>query len=158
MRKFSRRTAVLAAGVALTTGVGVAFAAWTSTGSGSGTAKSDAISNVTFSATTASGSIYPTGPAGDVTLTAANPNHYDVTLSAWSMTHAYYSTDTGHATPVEGTCDLSFLTTDEPVIDGDATAQAVNLSGSLTMGNGSVNACANKTFDVVLSATATSTP
>lgn len=156
MRKLTRRSSVIAAGVALTTTVGIAFAAWTSNGSGSGTAASDPRQAVTFSTASSNGTIYPTGPAGHVTLTVANPNHYKVELSGWSMTGAYYSTDTSHTTDVTTTCGLHFSSSATPLIPGDATAAPVDLSGALSMDNTSDNACANQTFDITLTATATS--
>jgi hypothetical protein len=158
MRKLSR-TSIIAGGVVATSLAGVAFAAWTSTGSGTGSAASDAISNVTYAATTPAGvTLYPTGPAADVTFLASNPNKYKVTLSAFSMSGAYYSTDTSHTTDVTATCGLSFSTTDTPTVAGLAAGTSVSLPGSLTMSNSAVNACANKTFDIVLTSTATSTP
>lgn len=154
MRKLTRRTSVIAAGVALSTVVGVAYAAWTSTGSGSGTAKSDPNQAVTFSTATNNGTIYPTGLPGHVTLTVNNPNHYAVELSNWAMTHAYFSSDL--TTDVTTLCDLSFSTSATKLIPGDATAAAVDLASSLSMGNGSDNACANKTFVISLTADSTS--
>lgn len=165
MRKLTKRAAVVAATAAVASTAGIAFAAWTSTGSGSGTATSAAISNVTFAGASTTSAVYPTG-SSDIKLTIANPNNYNAALSAWSMTAVYSSTDPNlgnlggggtQPTDLTSTCDLSFTAPTGVVVAHNATVAPLTITNGLSMGNGAANSCASTTFVVKLTSTATST-
>ncbi len=166
MRKFTRRTSIVAAGVAAATTAGIAFAAWTSTGSGFGTATSEAISDVTFTAGTTTSKVYPLA-SSDIVVEVTNPNHYNAALSAWSMPAVFDAADLNlgnygvpgedQPTDLSLTCDLTLAPPVGVVVEGDATSAELTIAGGLNMGNGAANSCADLTFAVALSATATST-
>lgn len=166
MRKLLKRTGFIAVSAVALTSVGIAFAAWTSTGSGDGSAASEPNQALTFSSATVVDKLYPTGD-GSVEFSVLNPNHYDVRLGNISITSVYDVLDVGNANPADdktnvmSTCDLTYVapssyTSSNFLIQNDALAQVVNLPGALTMGNNAVNSCAGKTFGVVLSATTAS--
>ena len=157
MRKFTRRTTVLAGAVAFASVAGVAFAAWTSTGSGSGTATSDTVHDLSFTGSTPADSLYPTG-SSHVALTIANPNRYKAALSHWLVTGVYAAADTSFGTNIKSTCDLTFTLP----ADGDVVVAGSALTAPLTipvaMGNASSNdPCSSQTFVVKLTANAAST-
>ena len=148
MRKqVSRKLAVLTTMVALTV-VGLVYAAWTTNGTGSGYAKAgtaQALTTVDVSASTAA-TLYPGGPAGDVTIRVSNPNSYPVTVTGVAGSGAI-TPDAGHAscttTGVTFT-DQTGLTISVPA--GGATTQT--LSGAASMSNASVNGCQGATFTI----------
>lgn len=162
MNKTSKR--ILAVGLPLATiaATGIAFAAWTSTGSGLGTAKSTTISNVTYTAGTTLSQVYPTGTS-DVVASVSNPNSYKAALSAFSLTAVYDAADanlgnlgTGGTQPtdIKSTCDLSLTVPAGLVVP--AGASSITVVNGLAMGNNAVNSCAGKTFALALTSTATS--
>lgn len=83
MRKISKRTAVVlgAAGVVLV--AGVAYAAWTSTGSGTGSVASTTSASSTISPAGGGALLYP-GGGTDFTVTVNNPNDYPVKVDSIS--------------------------------------------------------------------------
>src|SRR5205814_5173360 len=83
-------TALLVAGSA----IGVAIAAWTTGGSGSGQASAGTASSMSISAGTPSSSLYPTASA-DVAAVISNPNPYTVHVSSIAL--STISVDRGHS-------------------------------------------------------------
>lgn len=77
-----------AGGAALLLGGGVAFAFWTSSGSGSGTAVAGDTGSVTITQdlTDPITGLYPGGPGQDIVIDIANPNASDVTIGAVNAT------------------------------------------------------------------------
>ena len=79
-----RRVAVVAAGLAIFGGTGVAYAAWTSSGTGVATAKAGAALSPTTTTVPGTaittGLLYP-GLAGDAVITVNNPNPYPVKVA-----------------------------------------------------------------------------
>ena len=76
-KRVSRKLAVMTT-VAALSAVGLVYAAWTTNGSGSGYAKAgtaQALTTVDVSAST-SATLYPGGPAGDVSIRISNPNSF----------------------------------------------------------------------------------
>lgn len=82
--RISHRLAVLGAGTALVATAGVAFAAWTVDGSGTGAATTATASDLTVVAESVDTGIYPGGPAGGVGFKVTNPNPFDVRLTSLS--------------------------------------------------------------------------
>ena len=78
--KLSAGLGVVTAGLLAT---GVAYAAWTSTGSGSGTARATTSVNSTIDGGTHLADLYP-GAAKTVTVTVSNPNDYPVIVTSIS--------------------------------------------------------------------------
>ena len=74
--------------------IGVAIAAWTTGGSGSGQASAGTAASMTISAGTPSTNLYPTASA-DVAAVVSNPNPYKVHVSSVSL--GAVTVDGGHS-------------------------------------------------------------
>ena len=146
-KRVSRKLAVVTTMVALAA-VGLVYAAWTTNGSGSGYAKAgsaQALTTVDVSAST-SATLYPGGPAGDVSIRISNPNSFPVTVTGVSG-NGSISADAGHAgctTTGVSFSDQTGLSISVPA-SGQTTA---TLSGAATMSNASLNACQGATFTI----------
>ena len=155
MRKMLRKgRVVLGLTLALVAG-GVAFAAWTANGTGTGYAKAttaQALSTVDVSGTTAA-TLYPGNSDGDVLVKFSNPNPYPVQITS--------ITDSGAITTVsdDATCDASTGVTFEdqagtwsvPAASGTTAGVAeFTLTGAANMSNASANACQGEIFDIPL--------
>jgi hypothetical protein len=125
----------------------VAFAAWTSNGTGSGTATAGTAKNLTIAVTDVSG-LYPTG-SFDVPFTVTNPNEYAVTLSKVSLKSVTVDKAGCTASVVSG-ADL----TDNDVIPAGATSAARDFS--ISMSNAAEDACQGAVFTLTLQATGAS--
>ena len=163
-RRFqSRRVKLLAAFVVALCLAGGAFAYWTSTGSGSGSATVGNAQAVTITAgVTPTTALYP-GTTGDVTVHITNPNLFSVHIGTLAIDPSQ-PTNGFSASPAgcnfTGTPALSFTaqtsgglgwtvpkhTTSDGVLDLD-------LTGSIQMNTNAVNACQGATFTVFLVAT-----
>jgi hypothetical protein len=149
MRKLTRRTAVIAAGVAVATTASLAFAAWTSNGSGTGTAASttDALSAIAGVSPVAADDLYP-GATKTAKVTVSNPNSYPVVVT---------KINAGASRVVNVSCAASTVRTDAL---GDGTnAVTQSLGGTviapggsgtytltLRMSNDPDNTCKSQTF------------
>jgi len=140
-----------ALGVALVTfaGIGLAWAAWTAGGTGSGSAKAGTAKALTTSDASASvvNLLYPSGSA-DVAVTINNPNPYPVTVSS--------VTGNGAITSGNTTCDASNGVT---FTNQTGLSIVVPANGNVTkvfanaasMSNASVDACQGQTFTIPVS-------
>jgi hypothetical protein len=79
-----KRVAGVAGAAVLLTGVGIAYAAWNTSGTGGGAASSTTAKNLIVTAGTGSGDLYPTSLSntGVLSLSIQNPNLYPVTVTA----------------------------------------------------------------------------
>ena len=151
-------TALLVAGSA----IGVAIAAWTTGGSGSGQAQAGSAASMTISAGTPSSSLYPTASA-DVAATISNPNPYKVHVG--SVTLGAISVDAGHSS-----CNTASVSVTSPQDNSgagwDVLEKSVAVNGSLNvdqadaiaMSNAATDACQGASFTVALTATGASAP
>jgi len=135
---------------------GVAFAAWTADGTGSGYAQAktaQAVSTVSASADTTA-QLYP-GGAGDLQVRVTNPNDYNVTVTA-------ISNGTGSIASGDTTCDASNGVTFDgatgltSVVPAHSTGTLITLANKVHMSNASVTACSGKSFTVPVSISAAS--
>ena len=132
---------------------GVAFAAWTADGTGSGYAQAKTAQAVSTVAATTSAQLYP-GGTGDLVLKVANPNDYPVTITAV----------TGNGNIVSGVsgCDssngVSFAdqTGLSLVVPAKSEGTVHTLVGKVSMSNASLTACSGQTFTVPVSIAAAS--
>jgi hypothetical protein len=154
MKASHRRIAILVAGAALTV-TGLVYAAWLSTGSGSGYAKAgsaQALTTVDVSAST-SATLYP-GGSGDVLLKLSNPNPYPVRITSVSLngTNGDIAADSGHSACT--TTGVSFTNQTGQTIDVPAKSGSTNgtvqttLTGAAGMSNASLDACQGATFTI----------
>jgi hypothetical protein len=128
--------------------VGLVYAAWTTNGTGSGYAKAgtaQALTTVDVSASTTA-TLYPGGPAGDVSIRISNPNNYPVTVTGVTGSGAI-TPDAGHAS-----CTTTGVTfTDQTGLSISVPASGATtatLSGAASMSNASVNGCQGATFTI----------
>lgn len=138
---------------------GTAFAAWTSSGSGSGQARSTTSVNSVISAGTNAADLYP-GAVSSVQVAISNPNPYPVVVNSISA---------GSSALVNATCVAGSVTSDaranDPtgLLQSDGTTKTIAAGGSGTyvlvtrMGTTAVDACKSQTFTLSLTATLTST-
>lgn len=166
MRKFhlaskKRKLTVAAILAVAATAIGVAFAAWTTGGSGSGQAQAGSATSMTISAGTPGSSLYPTA-SSDVAATISNPNPYKVHVSSIAL--GAVSVDAGHSG-----CNLGSVTVTSPQDNSgsgwDVPAKSGGVNGSLnvdltnaiSMSNAANDSCQGATFTVALTATGAST-
>jgi len=135
--------------------VGLVYAAWTTSGSGSGYAKAgsaQALTTVDVSASTAA-TLYP-GANGDVLIKVNNPNPYPVRVTDVTG-NGTITADSGHATCV--TSGVTFTDQHSQTIDIPASSQTqTTLAGAAHMSNASDNGCQGATFTIPVSITGTS--
>ena len=136
---------------------GIAFAAWTATGTGSGYAKATSaqpLTTVDVSATTTA-TLYP-GADGDVQLEIDNPNDYPVRVTDVALdTTGSIAVDGGYAG-----CNVASLTfTDQSGLTldiGAGTSAPFTLAGAVHMDGTANDACQGATFTIPVSLTGAS--
>jgi hypothetical protein len=158
-----KRTIALAIVALALVAVGLVYAAWTTSGSGSAYGKAgsaQALTTLDASADT-SATLYP-GSTGDVTLKISNPNPYAVQVTGVSLngTNASITPDAQHegctTTGVSFT-DQSGLTVAVPAKSGGTNGTATaTLSGAVSMSNASLNACQGAVFTIPVTLTGAS--
>jgi hypothetical protein len=129
---------------------GVAFAAWTATGSGSGYAKAttaQALTTVDVSASTPA-TLYP-GATGNVKLSINNPNPYPVTVSSVSGNGAITS-DKGAACNASTGVTYSNQTGLSLAVPAAGSA-TFTLTGAVSMSNASDDSCQGAVFTIPVS-------
>ena len=136
------------AGIVLTSGLaisGVAFAAWTADGTGTGSA--DAIEAQSLGVTPATtADLYP-GNTVDLELTVTNDNPYDVQLTDVSLDALGITSD-------EVDCDANSVTFDgtdfvDTVVPAGSLGTAVTVPDGLTMANATADDdCQGATFTI----------
>ena len=153
----STRKRVIAIGVAVAAlaAAGLVYAAWTTSGSGSGYAEAGTaqdLSTVDVSASTTP-TLYP-GANGDVLIQIQNPNPYPVRVTAIAGNGAI-TADAGHPGCV--TTGVSFTDQTGLTIDIAANSSATRtLTGAASMTNASDNGCQGATFTIPVTLTGAS--
>ena len=134
---------------------GLAYAAWTASGTGAGYAKAGSAQALTtndVSATTAA-DLYP-GANGDVKVEINNPNPYPVQVTAISGSGTI-TPDSGHAS-----CSPTGVTfTNQTGLSINVPAngtQAATLDNAASMSNAAANGCQGATFTIPVSLTGAS--
>jgi hypothetical protein len=146
------RNRIIGAGVTLVVlaAVGLAYAAWTSSGSGSGYAKAGTaqqLTTVDVSANTTA-TLYP-GSNGNVRIKIANPNPYPVRVTDITGNGAI-TADAGHASCV--TTGVTFTDQTGQTIDVAANgATETTLTNAASMSNASDNGCQGAVFTIPVS-------
>src|SRR3954471_4421377 len=151
MHKNTKRIASIGLPLAVVATTGIAFAAWTSGGSGTGTATSGTPQPVVFTGGTVVNSLYPTG-SGDVAFHSTNPNSYSVALNSLAVSKVTFHDATDD---VRTLCGLTFTAPSTAPVVAAGGGNLV-LTNALAMTNAADSTCATKTFDVTLSASAVS--
>jgi hypothetical protein len=150
-----KRRLIFAAVTVMTLGiVSLGYAAWTSSGNGSGFAKAStaqALTSLNVSATSAS--LYP-GAVADLQLNLSNPNPYPIKVTdvtgngaiTADSSHSTCGSDSTHPTGVSYTDQHNLNIT----VPANGSTQ-VALSNSVSMTNASDNSCQGATFTVPVS-------
>lgn len=131
--------------VALGFGADRAYAFWTSSGSGTGSATTGTALNVTVAAGTSTTPLQPNG-SGDLAFTVLNPNAFSVQITALSIA----SQPTACTDPQ---LTLTFTTPLTVPANSSPTPASFDLPAALHMGVGASSDCQGKTFSVPLTAT-----
>jgi len=141
MLKLRTRSAGVVAGVAVLAGIGVAFAAWTSTGTGQGTAQAGTAGTLTVSVETKAG-LYPTGSV-QVPFTVTNTNPYAIKLTTAHPQN--FTVDAQHS---GCTVTGGVITGDDVALSDTLAPSATSASHQVTikMSNDAVDACQGATF------------
>lgn len=147
MRK-TKRFAVGSAIVVGAMGAGIAFAAWTTDGTGSGFAEATSAAALTTDSATTSAQLFPTG-SGDLEITVNNPNGYDVEVTEVNNDDAIGAAissgdavcDASHGVTFDDTAGLS-----EIVPAGGSLT--FTIAGAVHMSNASVDACQGEIFTI----------
>lgn len=150
-----KKLTVIAVVGAACVAVGIAWAAWTVGGSGSGYAKAGSASSLTLGDATASttADLYP-GATGAVKVSVTNPNSFPVRVTSVTGNGAITSDKGASCNASTGVAfsDQSALTLD---LAAGATS-TFTLSGSVIMNNTSDNSCQGAVFTIPVSVSGTS--
>lgn len=149
-RRGHKKIFLAAAAAILVAAVGVAYAAWTAGGSGSGYAKAttaQALATIDVSASTPA-TLYP-GATGNLKLEIDNPNPYPVRITSVSGAGTITS-DKGAA--CDASTGVSFANQSGLTLDVPGSSSATfTLSGAVSMSNASDNSCQGAVFTVPVS-------
>lgn len=140
---------------ALGAGGGVAFAVWTVQGSGTGAGAAGVAQNLTLTAVTPAGTLYPGGPAGPVEFQVNNPNPFAVTITAvaWGTP---FSTNTSNCASSNISLDANAPTTVSVSVPASSTTATGTVNGVLDLSHSAGNGCQGVPFDIpITSVTAT---
>jgi hypothetical protein len=155
-KNLRRRAATVLALVLVVFGTGVAYAAWTQTGIGSGSAKAVTAANSTITTSAATADLYPGKTGGAVYFSVDNPNPYPVTYTSLAV-GAITSSDSSNCPAVATNITVaSPVTVNIPLAASAATA-AKSVGSVTTMPTTAVNGCQGVTFTIALTLTGAST-
>ena len=149
MKSVLKKVAVAGVGVGAVIGGTMAYALWSSTGTGSGNAKALTAQAITVTAATGAADLYPGFTLGDVHFTVSNTNPYAVTFTGMTA-----------GTVVSGdptNCPASNVTVANATVSVAVAAGATNAAKSIadvvTMVSGAPDGCQGVTFTIPLTLT-----
>ena len=152
MKRFARRTLIMAAMLVVLLSAAVAFAVWTSQGVGSGNARAVSAQTVTVNASTGPADLYP-GGSGALYFTLTNPNPYPITFTAGSLGAVTSSDPTNcPAGNLSGNGPFSGLSL--PVA-ANGTSPQESIAGAVTLAHGAPDGCQGVVFTVAVTLTGT---
>lgn len=141
-----KKVAILAGALGALLAIGVAFAQWTATGTGSGYAKAKTAVDLSTVAVTPAATLYP-GGTGNALISIVNPNDYKVRVTD--------ITGNGTITSDVPACDsggTGVTFTNQTLQSLDVPAHSAGtlftLTGAVSMDNTSDNACQGATFTI----------
>lgn len=147
MRKLTKGAIAVGAATTLALGGGIAWAAWSSTGSGSGSATSTVSANSHITSDTTGNPLYP-GASTTFTVKIDNPNSYPVVVTS-------ISDGKSNATGAAGACAAGSVTSAAVTSPGGTIAAGGSATYTLTahMDPNAPDACQGQTFTLPLTAT-----
>jgi len=147
-RRFGKKFTIIAVVIGVMLVAGVAFAAWTASGTGSGQASSLTAQTVTVTAATGTADLYP-GANGAVYFTLTNNNPYSITFTG--ATVGTITSSSPAACPstnvVTGPGPFTGLSLQ---VAANATSSTLSIPNAVSMLHSAPDGCQNKTFTVVL--------
>jgi hypothetical protein len=154
IRRYGVRMSLATVATGLVLVAGVAFAAWTASGSGNGYAKAQTVQSLTTVDASASttAQLYP-GGTGDVKVTVSNPNSFPVTITGVSG-NGTITSDKGAA--CNASTGVTF--TDTTGLSNSVAASGsttITLSGKAAMSSASDNSCQGAVFTIPITLTGT---
>jgi hypothetical protein len=148
----SKRKKILVAlvGVAVMVLGGIAYAAWTADGSGTGTAHARTAIVVNVNAATGTADLYPGATDGDIHFTLDNDNPYAVTFTGFT-TGSITSSD-------EANCPASLVSVDDSgaisaPVAANTSGAAGAIDGVVSLDHAAADGCQGVTFNIGLSLT-----
>jgi hypothetical protein len=155
-KRNKKRALVVIAGLVAASGVGsLAFAYWTESGSGTGTATTGGTSSVTLNPSNSPSGLYPGGPAQTINGTIDNPNASNVTLSTLTESVSVVNGAPSNGKPA---CTASDFTFTNPSFGNGGVVSPGNGGGSFSVDIAMVNSatnqdnCKNVTLDITYNA------
>ena len=152
LKRYVLRTSVATVATGALLAAGIAFAAWTATGSGNGYAKAQSVSPLTTVDASASttAQLYP-GGTGDVVITVSNPNSFPVTITAVTG-NGTITSDKGAA--CNASTGVTFTNTSGlSQVAAGSTTTSFTLSGKAAMSSTSDNSCQGAVFTIPVTLT-----
>ena len=149
--KVTKKLTIGALFVGIALASSVAFAAWTTNGTGSGYAKATSAANLTTvdaSGSTFANQLYPTG-TGDLIVKITNTNSYQVTVTAINNGSGSITSDKGSA--CDASTGVTFTNTAGSWVVPAGTTQTFTLANKVAMSNASDNSCQGAVFTVPVS-------
>lgn len=151
--KLAKRILIAAVPTALLLGGGIAYAAWTMSGTGSGKATAGTASNLTVTVADVTG-LYPGITAKNLDVKVAHTNAFPITLTGVTFgtitsDHAGCNVSSVIVTPVAATYF-------DDTRDIAANTNGTFTLGTVTMDNSSLDACQGATFTIPVDVTAKS--
>ncbi|WP_370945577.1 LEA type 2 family protein [Amycolatopsis sp. cg5] len=144
MRKFSKKTAIALGAAGALTVAGVAYAAWSSSGSGTGSVTSTTAKSSTISPSSSGNALYP-GATQTFTITVDNPNSYPVKVTSIAA----------GSSAADGACGAGSVTSDAVSNPSGTISAGASATYTLTahMASDADDACQGKNFSLNLTAT-----
>jgi hypothetical protein len=156
--RIKRKLVICSIAAAGVFGAGIAYAAWSSTGTGTATAQATTSANSVITAGTSAADLYP-GAIKTITVTISNPNAYPVLVNSISAG----SSNVVNTACVAGTVTSDVRSTDATgLLQANGSTKQIAASGSGTytlttrMTASAVDACQAQTFTLPLTATLSS--
>ncbi|MGO9559106.1 MAG: hypothetical protein ACLPQS_16440 [Acidimicrobiales bacterium] len=159
MKKRKSLIAIAATTGAVLLGSGVAFAAWSASGTGSGAGRALTAQSLVVTAVApgpVGASLYPGGPAGWVYLTIQNPNPYGVNVTGLSW-GTPTSGDTTDCPNTNISVDATAPTTANIPVPADSTSEPLQIFGVLDLAGAAPNGCQGVVFTVPVTVSGTQT-
>jgi hypothetical protein len=164
MRRLSRKQRLVGGAVTLLVlaVAGLVYAAWTTTGGGSGYAQAGTVQDlstidVSANVGTLPNKLYP-GTTGDVLIQIHNPNPFPVTVTDVTAGSGSVTADTGHSSCT--TTGVSFIDQSPlatPIaVPANGNSAERTLTNAAQMSNVSQNACQGATFTIPVDLAGTS--